>query len=87
MTDDRRESFSPTPLVEVIGLCKHYPEFTLSDVSFSVEAGSITGFIGRNGAGKSTTLKCLEGSVHPDGGSIAYFGSPLPATRARPKGA
>lgn len=77
MTDDRRESFSPTPLVEVVGLCKHYPEFTLSDVSFSVEAGSITGFIGRNGAGKSTTLKCLEGSVHPDGGSIAYFGSPF----------
>ncbi len=86
MTDDRRESFSATPLVEVVGLCKHYPEFTLSDVSFSVEAGSITGFIGRNGAGKSTTLKCLEGSVHPDGGSIAYFGSPFAGHESEAKG-
>ena len=78
MTIDRHEKPSPTPpLVAVTGLCKRYPEFTLSDVSFSVEAGSITGFIGRNGAGKSTTLKCLEGSVHPDAGSIAYFGAPF----------
>ena len=78
MAIDRHEQPSSTPpLVAVAGLCKHYPEFTLSDVSFSVEAGSITGFIGRNGAGKSTTLKCLEGSVHPDAGSIAYFGAPF----------
>ena len=78
MTIDRHEKPSPTPpLVAVTGLCKRYPEFTLSDVSFSVEAGSITGFIGRNGAGKSTTLKCLAGSVRPDAGSIAYFGAPF----------
>ena len=78
MAIDRHEKPSPTPpLVAVTGLCKRYPEFTLSDVSFSVEAGSITGFIGRNGAGKSTTLKCLEGSVHPDAGSIVYFGAPF----------
>ena len=78
MAIDRHEKPSPTPpLVAVTGLRKRYPEFTLSDVSFSVEAGSITGFIGRNGAGKSTTLKCLEGSVHPDAGSIAYFGAPF----------
>ena len=78
MAIDRHEKPSPTPpLAAVTGLCKRYPEFTLSDVSFSVEAGSITGFIGRNGAGKSTTLKCLEGSVHPDAGSIAYFGAPF----------
>ena len=65
------------PLVEVRGLGKHYPAFTLEDVSFAVGAGSITGFIGRNGAGKSTTLKCLEGSVHPDAGSVTYFGQPF----------
>lgn len=46
-------------------------------MSFAVGAGSITGFIGRNGAGKSTTLKCLEGSVHPDAGSVTYFGCPF----------
>ena len=65
------------PLVEVRGLGKRYPAFTLEDVSFAVGAGSITGFIGRNGAGKSTTLKCLEGSVHPDAGSVTYFGQPF----------
>ena len=65
------------PLVEVRGLDKRYPAFTLEDVSFAVGAGSITGFIGRNGTGKSTTLKCLEGSVHPDAGSVTYFGCPF----------
>ncbi len=65
------------PLVEVRGLTKRYPSFTLDNVSFTVNAGSITGFIGRNGAGKSTTLKCLEGAVHPDSGTIDYFGMPF----------
>lgn len=64
-------------LLRVRGLSKRYPGFLLSDVSFSVEAGRIVGFIGRNGAGKSTMLKCLEGAVHPDGGDIEYFGRPF----------
>ena len=38
-------------------LRKEYPSFTLDNVGFSLEEGKITGFIGRNGAGKSTTLK------------------------------
>lgn len=70
-----RTSFEP--LVEVRGLTKRYPSFMLEDVSFSVEAASITGFIGRNGAGKSTTLKCLEGAVRPDKGEVLYFGKPF----------
>ena len=45
--------------LEIEHLTKIYPAFTLDDVSFSVESGRIMGFIGRNGAGKSTTLKCL----------------------------
>lgn len=65
------------PLVRATGLTKRYPSFTLQDVSLEVSAGSITGFIGRNGAGKSTTLKCLEGSLHPDAGEITYFGRPF----------
>lgn len=65
------------PLVKATGLAKRYPSFTLQDVSLEVNAGSITGFIGRNGAGKSTTLKCLEGSLHPDAGEITYFGRPF----------
>lgn len=46
------------------------------DVSFSVPAGSITGFIGVNGAGKSTTLRCVLGLLRPDSGTIRLFGAP-----------
>lgn len=60
--------------LEVRNLCKVYPAFTLQDVSFTVPAGSVTGLVGRNGAGKSTTLKSLLGLVHPDGGEVRFCG-------------
>ncbi len=60
--------------LEVRGLCKTYPAFTLKDVSFDVPQGAVVGFIGRNGAGKSTTLKSILGLVHPDGGDVRFFG-------------
>ena len=62
-----------TPL-EVTGLNKAYPAFRLTDVSFALEKGKITGFIGRNGAGKSTTIKSLFNLVHPDSGETRFFG-------------
>ena len=62
------------PILEVTGLCKNYPSFQLKDVSFALGEGKITGFIGRNGAGKTTTLKSLMGFVHPDAGSVRFFG-------------
>ena len=64
-------------IVEVRGLCKNYPAFSLREASFPVEAGRITGFIGRNGAGKTTTIKSMLNLVHPDGGEVDYFGKPL----------
>lgn len=60
--------------LEVRGLTKRYPAFTLSDVSFDVPQGAVVGFIGRNGAGKSTTLKSILGMVHPDEGTVTAFG-------------
>lgn len=60
--------------LEVRGLCKQYPAFALRDISFDVPQGAIVGFIGRNGAGKSTTLKSILGLVHPDGGEVRFFG-------------
>ncbi len=64
-------------IVEVRKLVKKYPAFELSDVSFHVDAGRITGFIGRNGAGKTTTIKSMFNLIHPDGGEVDYFGMPL----------
>ena len=64
-------------VLEVSKLCKEYPGFCLKDVSFSVEAGSITGFIGRNGAGKTTTIKSIMNLIHPSGGNISCFGLPM----------
>ncbi len=64
-------------IVEVRGLRKEYPAFLLKDVSFSIQQGRITGFIGRNGSGKTTTIKSILNLVHPDRGEIGYFGLPL----------
>lgn len=61
-------------VLEVKNLCKAYPAFALQNVSFSLEQGKITGFIGRNGAGKSTTLKSIFHAVHPDSGEVRFFG-------------
>lgn len=48
------------------------PRHVLKDLSFEVRAGVTTGFIGINGSGKTTTLKCLFGFIHPDSGSITF---------------
>ena len=64
-------------LCEVSHISKEYPSFSLSDVSFTLEAGEITGFIGRNGAGKTTTIKSMLGLVHVSTGDVRYFGLPL----------
>ena len=55
-------------------LNKRYEKFALKDVSFSMEQGTIMGYIGRNGAGKTTTLKSLLNYVHADSGTIKFFG-------------
>ena len=46
------------------------------DVSMRLAAGAVTGFIGVNGAGKSTTLRCILGLLEPDAGRIEMFGAP-----------
>lgn len=64
-------------LCSIRNLSKSYASFSLSDVSFELNAGQITGFIGRNGAGKTTTIKSILGLVHPDCGEICYFDLPF----------
>ena len=60
--------------------------------SLTAPAGTITGFIGVNGAGKSTTLRCVLGLIRPDAGEIRLFGAPAspaaaPPGRVPPRGA
>ena len=60
--------------VEINGVTKTYPDFTLDNVSFTVPTGTIMGLVGENGAGKSTTIKLIMDAIQPDSGSISVFG-------------
>ena len=62
--------------IEVRHLTKQYPGFALKDVSFQIPEGSVVGFIGENGAGKSTTIKVILDLIKRDGGEITLFGEP-----------
>ena len=63
--------------LEVKGLCKRYENFALDNVSFSLEQGTITGLVGRNGAGKTTILRSILGAAHLDAGNISLLGRPI----------
>ena len=69
-------------IAEVQDLVKKYPSFELKSISFHLESGRITGFIGRNGAGKTTTIKSMLNMIHPDSGTIRYFGRPIAGNEA-----
>lgn len=69
-------------MLNVQHLCKTYPSFTLNDVSFSLASGRIMGLIGKNGAGKSTTLKAMLNMVCPDSGTITMMGQDFYADEA-----
>ena len=59
-----------TALLQVDGLCKRYERFALKNVGFEVKAGRIVGLVGKNGAGKTTALKCLLHFLEPDAGHV-----------------
>lgn len=63
--------------INVTGLRKSYRDFVLDNVSFAVPKGSIMGFIGENGAGKSTTIKAILNLIHRDAGTVEILGMDL----------
>ena len=60
-------------MIKLTNLQKNYNDFSLN-VSLEVPAGTVTGLIGKNGAGKSTTIKAILGLIRPNGGQIEVFG-------------
>lgn len=72
--DDRHE----TAALNVNALAKSYNGRTVLDgVDFSVHRGELVAFLGANGSGKSTTLKCVAGLAEPDAGQIELNGVSL----------
>jgi ABC-2 type transport system ATP-binding protein len=65
---------SNTPVVVVSHLTKRYKHFAaVSDVNFSISTGEVVGFVGLNGAGKSTTINTMLGFLHSSEGSVSIF--------------
>ncbi|MBO4458432.1 MAG: ABC transporter ATP-binding protein [Butyrivibrio sp.] len=60
-------------MIEIDGLKKKYKDFELN-ISMNVKEGTVTGLIGKNGAGKSTTIKAILGLIMPDEGTVKVMG-------------
>lgn len=58
------------------GVSKSYTGFTLGPLDLAVDVGSVVGFIGPNGSGKTTTLRCLSGQIVPHAGRVEILGRP-----------
>src|SRR5450756_2121811 len=71
------------PVIVAEHLQKRYKSFVaVADASFAVEQGEIFGLLGSNGAGKTTSVECLQGLRHADGGVLRVLGLD-PLTQAR----
>ena len=67
---------SQSPVVEISDLTKRYGEFTaLDSLTLSVDRGTILGFIGHNGAGKTTAIRILVGLARPTSGTATIAGA------------
>lgn len=63
-------------IVQCEHISKKWKDFSLYDVNFTIPKGYITGFIGPNGSGKTTTIKLIMDILKLDEGDITLFGSP-----------
>ena len=66
------------------GLSKRFGSLqALDDLSLSLDRGEIVGFVGANGAGKSTTMRIVMGVLHADAGTVTWKGTPVDAAIRR----
>ena len=71
------------PVISINGLTKKFDTLTaVDDLSFTVNAGDVYGFLGQNGAGKSTTIRMMLTLIQPTTGSIRFFGEDLATKRS-----
>ena len=69
--------------IETLSLTKSYGDFTaVEDLELKVPAGKVYGFLGRNGSGKTTTIRMIMGLIKPNGGSVKIFGNEISRNRA-----
>lgn len=61
-------------VVELKNVTKQFKEFSVKNINLQVKQGFVTGFIGENGAGKSTTIKMMMNLLKPDAGEVKLFG-------------
>src|ERR1700728_3735638 len=65
-------------MLELRHIAKRYSGIpAVSDVSFVARSGEVTGYLGQNGSGKSTTLKMITGLIEPSEGEILFNGVPI----------
>jgi branched-chain amino acid transport system ATP-binding protein len=68
--------------LELFGLRKVFGGLVaVNDVTFAVEAGTITGLIGPNGSGKTVIFDCITGFYRPDGGRVVFLGRDITGRR------
>lgn len=71
-------------MLEVLGLTRVFGDTTVvDDVSFTVAPGRVTGFVGANGVGKTTTMRMLMGVLAPTSGQVRWHGAPIDAATRR----
>src|SRR5690625_5890085 len=71
-------------MLQVQGVDRYFGDHqVLKDVTFNVERGKLTGFVGGNGAGKTTAMRIILGVLGAHGGSVSMNGRPLDAAARR----
>ncbi|AMO85712.1 Daunorubicin/doxorubicin resistance ATP-binding protein DrrA [Solibacillus isronensis B3W22] len=61
-------------VIELVNVSKKFKGFSVNNIDLQVKQGFVTGFIGANGAGKSTTIKMMMNLLKPDAGEVKLFG-------------
>ena len=71
-------------MLKITHLSKRYGSLqALDSLSFDVGAHELVGFVGANGAGKSTTMRIIMGVLEGDGGTVTWNGAPMDAAARR----